>query len=253
MKNNKIMWGFVALVVLVTIAISLGTKTSHSQKDNSQQQDRTGSEQWTKYPVVDYDVPEPSDAVEREERKLKNKRYDNMGLVLKNPHPDDGGVNVIDEIPPPPHIPTAESDLIILGKILDGKAYLSNDKRGIYSEYSVQIKEILKADNSDKATSEKEITVDRTGGRVRYRNGQIVSYQNARENLPKIGGEYVLFLKNDKQSPNYKILTGYQLEDSRVNALDDRGRFNEFKEKDAPNFVKAVRDKIQTSSQPVKN
>ncbi|HEX8249768.1 MAG TPA: hypothetical protein VF599_16435 [Pyrinomonadaceae bacterium] len=245
MKNNRIIWGMAALVFLITIAVSLGTINSHSQQDTSEQQDKSGSEEWSKYPLVDYDAPEPSDVAELEERKLKNKRYDNQGLVKKNPHPDTGGVQVIDELPLPPVIPTAESDLIIVGKILNGRAYLSNDKRGIYSEYTVQIKEILKAGDADKTASGKEIIVDRTGGRVRYANGQQVSYQNAVQNLPKIGGEYVLFLKNDKQSPNYKILTGYQIEDDKVYSLDDRGRFNEFKEKDAPNFVKAVRNKIK--------
>ncbi|HEX8251237.1 MAG TPA: hypothetical protein VF599_23900, partial [Pyrinomonadaceae bacterium] len=159
MKNNRIIWGLVALVALITIAVSLGTINSHSQQETSPQQDKKGSEEWSKYPIVDYDAPEPANATEREERKLKNKRYDNQGLVLKNPHPDDSGVDVIDEIPPPPHIPTAESDLIIVGKILDGKAYLSNDKRGIYSEYTIRVREILKGDVSDKSASGKEITV----------------------------------------------------------------------------------------------
>ncbi len=262
MRNNRIIWGLVALVVLTTIAISLGTMSSHSQQDTSKKQDnkgqeknqdRKGYEDVSKYPIVDYNAPESENDVEREERKLKNKRYDNKGFVKKNPHPDTGGVGLIDEIPPPPAIPSAESDLVIVGKILDVKASLSNDKRGIYSEYTVRVEEILKGNGSNKVAPGKEITIDRAGGSVIYPNGQKVFYRVSGKNLPLVGSEYVLFLTNDKQSPNYEILTGYELKDSRVNPLDTGGRFDDFKGTGKLNFIEAIRNKISESSQPEKN
>lgn len=251
-KSNRIIWGLVALVVLTTLAISFGTMSGHSQRDNSKAQDSRGYEDVTKYPIVDYDAPEPENALEREERKLKNKRYDNKGFVKKNPHPDTGGVSLDDEIPLPPPIPTSESDLIIVGKILDVKAYLSNDKRGIYSEYTVRVEEILKENGSNKVAQVKEITIDRAGGSVMYPNGQKVFYKVSGKNLPLVGSEYVLFLTSNKQSPNYEILTGYELKDGRVNSLDGH-RFDNLKGTGKRSFVEAVRNKISESSQPERN
>lgn len=253
MKNNKIIWGFVALVVLITIAISIGTMTSHSQKDTSKEQDSSGVKDLTKYPVIDYAASLPLDAVEREERIRKNKRYDNQDWVMKNPHPRDSGVGLIDEIPPPPVIPTSESNLIIVGEITTANAYLSNDKKGIYSEYVVRVKDVLKEDASNKIESGDSIVIDRRGGCIRYPNGQKVYYLASGEDLPSVGSRYVLFLTTDKQSPNYKILTGYEIKDSKIAPLDDAPPFRNLPETREMNFIKTIRDKISSASQPIKN
>ncbi|MDQ3749782.1 MAG: hypothetical protein M3367_12360 [Acidobacteriota bacterium] len=252
MKNNRIIWGLVALVVLTTIAISLGTTSSHSQQETSKKQDNkqndTGFRDLSKYAVLDYDAPEPDNAVEREKRILKNKRYDKQGLVVKNPHPDDGGVSVEDEIPPPPIIPAAESDLIVIGEIVNASAHLSNDKSGIYTEFTIRVDETLKSDTANKVEQDDSITADRTGGVVRYPNGQKVFYRNDGDDLPRVGSKYVLFLTSDKQSPNYKILNGQELKDDGVIPLDLERSFDAFKGARKMSFIKAVRDKIAESS-----
>jgi len=220
MKSNRIIWGLVTLIVLTTIAVSLGTMSSHSQQDTSKKQDNkqdnNGSEDLSKYAIADYDAPEPDNAIEREKRILKNKRYDNQIFVVKNPHPETDGVDLIDEIPRPPVIPTAESNLVIIGEIINVNAFLSNDKKGIYSEFAVRIGEILKEEGSNKVASGDSITVDRAGGFVRYPNGQKVLYSISQQDLPRVGSRYVLFLKTDKQSPNYEIVTGYELKEDKV-------------------------------------
>ncbi len=248
MKSNRIIWGLVALVVLTTLAISFGTMSSHSQRDNSKKQDDTGFTDLSKYAIVDYDAPEPENAAEREERRLKNKRYDKQDLVYKNPHPDTGGVGVEDEIPPPPIIPAAESDLIVIGEIVNANAYLSNDKSGIYTEFTIRVEETLKNDVSNKVAQGDSITADRMGGFVRYPNGQKVRYMNGGDDLPRVGSKYVLFLTSDKQSPNYKILNGQELKDDGVIPLDLERRFDEFKGMSKQNFIEAVRNKIAQSS-----
>lgn len=247
------MWGFVALVVLVTIAISLGTMTSHSQKDTSKEQDNSSVKDLTKYPIVDYAASLPLNAIEREERILKNKRYDNQDWVKKNPHPNTSGVGRIDEIPPPPIIPTSESDLIIIGEVINANAYLSNDLKGIYSEYDVCVKSVLKEDSSNKIESGDSIVMDRRGGCVRYPNGQKVYYLASGEDLPSVGSRYVLFLTADKQSPNYKILTGYEIKDSKIIPLDNSPPFRNLPETRELNFIKTIRDKIPSASQSLNN
>lgn len=247
------MWGLVALVALMTIAVSLGTMTSHSQKDTSKQQGNKWSEELNKYAIADYDAPLPENLAEREERKQKNKRYDNQDFVRKNPHPDDAGVGRSDEEPPPSIIPVAESELVIVGEIIKVDAYLSNDKKGIYSEFTVRVDEVLKSVASSKIEQGTSISVDRAGGIVRYPNGQKVLYTISGRDLPQGGKSYVLFLTSQKENPNYQILTGYELKESDVSPLDMGRNFEGFKNIGKQNFIKAVRNKISESLQPVNN
>ena len=73
------------------------------------------------------------------------------------------------------------------------------------------------------------------------------------EDLPRVGDRYVLFLTTDKQSPNYAILTGYELKDSKAIPLDDAPPFRNLPESRELNFIETNRNKISSASQPVKN
>ena len=253
MKRNRIIWGIVALMVLITIAVSFGTKSSHSQKANSNKSGKSGFEDLSQYPVADYEGTLPVNSLEREERILKNKRYDNEDWVMKNPHPDDSGVGRVNEIPPPPLIPTAESNLVVIGEITASNAYLSNDRTGIYSEYAVKVGDVLKKDEADKTLAGDSITADRSGGCVRYPNGQKVYYQKDGEVLPRVGSRYVLFLTTDKQSPNYAILTAYELKEGKAIPLDNAPPFRNLTETRESNFIETLRNKISNDSKTVKN
>ena len=248
MKSDKMMWGLATLVVLVTIAVSLSTKSSHSQSDTSSKQGNKDQQDLSKYAVVDYDAPESVNAIQREERKLKNSRYDNQDWVLKTPHPDDSGVGRHLEVIPPPLFPADESDLVVIGKISNVSAYLSNDKSGVYSEFTIQVDQILKSDSLKKIEPRNSITADRAGGTVRYPNGQKVVYELSEFNLPQVGREYAFFLKHNGESQNYEILTLYEFNDSRVIQLDSGRRFDDFKNTNKKNFVEAIRNKILASS-----
>ncbi len=245
MKSNRVIWGLVSLVVLVTIAVSFGTMSSHSQQDTSKKQDNkqdnTGFRDLSKYAVADYDAPEPDNAIEREERFLKNKRYDKQLLVSKKPHPETIRREVSDAEPIPPAIPSAESSVVIVGEIVSSKAFVSNDKTGIYSEYSVRVDTILKGNKQKSLKTGATITMDRTGGYVQYPNGQRVLYLNDWQDLPELNGRYVFFLNDDNdQNPNYRILTGYQLKDGKVSALDHHSRFYEFNRMSEADFINRV-------------
>jgi hypothetical protein len=95
MKNNRIIWGFVAVLILITIAVSFGT-TSYSQKETPREQSNNPFGDLSKYPVADYNAPESANTAEREERRIKNKRYDKKLLVLAKPGPEDTAVIVSD-------------------------------------------------------------------------------------------------------------------------------------------------------------
>lgn len=249
MKSNRIMWGIVALVVLITLVITVGTLDSYSQQSPTKQSstptpDNNGNQDLSKYAVVDYDAPLPENLAEREERIIKNKRYDKSLLVARKPHPETRTRIASDAEPVPASIPFAESSLIVIGEILSSKALLSNDKSGVYSEYSVYVQTILKEDKQKKLQKDEAISMDRTGGVVRYPNGQTVLYMNDWQDLPEVNSRYVFFLTcDDDQNLNYKILTAYQLKNGKVTALDNHPDFREFNGKSETDFIKLVLSK----------
>lgn len=242
------MWVLVAVIVALTIAVSLGTMDSYSQQKgqiSSNKQDNRGNEDLSKYASVDYDEPALADADEREKRKQKNKRYDNQFFVRGNPHPDTGAVGRTVETPLPPAIPVLESDLIVVGEVVSANAHLSNDKTGIYTEFNALVEEPLKYDTSDKTIQKGRcISVDRAGGFVRYSNGRKVLYRITGRDLPRIGYRYLLFLQRDQLSPNYKILTGYELNEESVGPLDREIQLDKYQGFGEAQFLQVVRDEI---------
>jgi hypothetical protein len=260
MKSNRMIWVVATLVVSATMAITFGTRDSRSQEKNQGQVQSTpennGYKDRSRFAVVDYDEPLPTDVKECQKRKLANGRYDGMGWVFKKPYPDDSGSGLEDEKDPPSLVPVTESDFIVVGQITESHAHLSNDKLGVYTEFSIQVKRILKEDAAKKIVLDESITADREGGYVRYPNGQKIFYENSNRSLPQLGKEYVFFLTSDKQSPSYNILTLYELKESGITRLDYVQNIDDFKDRyknaTKATFIEAIRNKSLQLSQPPK-
>jgi hypothetical protein len=261
--RNKNSWIFVFLVVAITVATSVASLDSQGQDKscmlNQEQKDLSEQERrWKEFesqlPVVDYDAPEIADFKERNERILKNNRYDNRGILSvfsSLPEDGEGLLHSFDSLPYA-RIPVVESEIVIVGEILDTQAYLSNNKKGVYSEFTLRVDEVLK--NSLNKINGSQITFDRQGGVVRYKNGKTRVYKIRPYGMPKIGNRYVLFLKNTEKSPNYEILTGYELKANHtVINLDDFPQFEEYAGSDEKSFIKTIRETVAQSSQPAPN
>jgi len=150
-------------------------------------------------------------------RQEKNARYNNYNLVLSEPG---GNVSEIstDEINPS-DLPYASSDAVLEGVVVESRAYLSADKKAVYSEYTVNVKDIHKNTNDNRIKKHESLVVDRFGGRVRYPNGQIVRYKVFGQGSPLVDGKYLLFLKMNTAG-DYRIVTGYQMQGNKVLTLD---------------------------------
>lgn len=241
MKSNRIMWGLVSLVVLITIAVSFGTMVGHSQKGVSKEQEKNPFEDLNGHPIVEYDDPEPVNAEEREVRKIKNKRYDDVLQVFKKSNPEYNLSIASDAEPIPSLIPYIESELIIIGKTTTANSFLSNEKAGIYSEFSVNIETILKKDEKRNLKTNETITMDRAGGIVLYPGGNKMLYMNDWQRMPKVNQRYLLFLgKDDEQNPNYKLITAYKLENGKVTALDQFDIFGKYDGMSEKDFISLV-------------
>ncbi|MCA1634504.1 MAG: hypothetical protein LC802_12625 [Acidobacteria bacterium] len=174
-------------------------------------------------PVADYTALEHTDAEKRAKRRAKNARYDKEDRVRE---PEDSpGVTYLTEITNDweaglPALPADRSDAIVLGQVIDAQAYLSNDKSGVYSEFSIRVDDILKNDVHSPVASGDLITAERLGGRVRFPSGRVLPVRVSGQGMPRKGRRYVLFLKGLKLEHHYLIVTGYELLAGCVSPLD---------------------------------
>lgn len=256
MKYNQIMKIFIFIMVITTIAIIITTLNIQGQKQQPTQDvsKDDAQDELIQLPEVSYDDPQSKNTKQDKERKIKSKRYDKIQVVSKIPHPRDGGVGIGDESPPPPAIPIAESEIVIIGKVLNAEAHLSESKGSVYSEFTIQVEEVLKSSKLYEITQGGSITIDSLGGAVLYPNGQKVLYfVKPIKKLPLVGKRYVLFLTNADQSPNFNILTGYELRGGKIYPLDSRVRFQKLKGTSETEFITNIREMMAQPAGKINN
>jgi len=170
----------------------------------------------TRFPKVDFDAPEPQDPNEKASRRSKGKHFDNRGGVDEKPnHLSAGLINHWDMNLPP--LPVKESTAVVIAETLNRGAFLSNDKMAVYTELAVKVEEVLKGSDLRKG---QRIDINRLGGVVRYNTGEESLFFIAGQNMPDVGKRYLFFLKALADSPDFEIVTGYELSLRGVQALD---------------------------------
>jgi hypothetical protein len=244
MKKDKVIWGGIALLVLFTFGVSSGSFLSSGQEPAVKMSSNTpvpvsqDDRDLSGFGSVDF--VSGANVTANEKRWLINKRYDNLEWVLSTiTNPETAGVGRITDDPPPPPFPIGDSSLIIVGEVVAVKTFLSNNRRGVYTEFEIKINEFLKGDGAQKT-----IVADREGGVVIYPNGQRVLYQSSQRALPKLGSQYLFFLNQRADGLNYDIITSYSLEDSRMYQLEDVTSFQQLKGKNKSQFLGELRSKI---------
>jgi hypothetical protein len=117
--------------------------------------------------------------------------------------------------------PFADSDAVVVGRITKGQAHLSNDKRDIYSEFKVSVQDIIKSPSEPYLRAGDTIDIERPGGAIRLPSGKTLIRGSKDYSMPLIGKRYLLFLKHNLSTEDFRLVTGYQLEGSHVYELDD--------------------------------
>ena len=252
LKNQ--LTGKVLLAILTAItAVNLGATLYSSRaqhlpeqakpKDTDLRQALKG-----KFPVADYEAPEPSDPEKRAKRKARNRRHDNSMMGVKgglNPAPDVGDeVFLINDWEVRvPALPASQSEVVLIGEVLDANAFVSEDKIGVYSEFNVRAGEVLKNVSPSSISVGDVICTERQGGQVRYPSGRTMWFRIQLQNMPAVGGRYVLFLKQGADGA-FSIITGYELRGGRVYPLDSASNFKKHEGADEAAFLQQVRDAI---------
>ncbi len=240
-RPNGVVWILVCAIVLMTITISFSDRKIFSQQPNPMNPVKNRQVYENEYPIADYNEPEPNDLHERKVKQKKNQRYDKKRVVLRNTNPRVASVVSTDGEPIPPAIPFFESNLIVVGEITNKKGSLSNNKKGIYSESSLLVRDIIKQDNNRILKPGNSLSFDRGGGIVQYPNGQRILYREDWQNWVKMNETYVVFLSNDDyQNPNYKLITGYLIKNNIVFALDSHPDFHRFSGMNSTEFVNII-------------
>jgi hypothetical protein len=244
--------GAVFAIVVVTAMASLRRADQNiSPAQAPQQVDEV------QLPVADSAAQESADPLERARRKGKNKRYNNSGS-----RPIEDATYAYERIQSGhwsrgiSAIPAAQSDVVLIGEVTDAHAYLSDDKTGVYSEFTILTGTALKNDSSNPLYPGGTITANRPGGAVRFPSGHIHKFKTSSQGSPRVGRQYLFFLKRTDQGQDFSIITGYELRGGRVAPLDGAGveggerlPFDEYNGADESAFLKTVQDAIQQALQ----
>lgn len=200
-----------------------------------------GQEKKNSFPVADYDEPDSNDAQKDRLRKDKQKRHNNFKIVTsKPPEWQSERVFVGEATMNFPALPVAESSYILLGRVTKAEAHLSENKKNVYSEFTVLVEKMFKTANNSLIEGN-EIAVDRVGGYVRYPNGRTLLYRVASTNMPAVNERYLFFL-DSKNNQDLLILTAYALNSDGVSPLDDSPQFEQFRGLTQDTLIQRLRD-----------
>jgi hypothetical protein len=207
--------------VLLTLSLVAGGLRGNSQGTAA----HSGPEvDFRNFPIVDLDSPEPSDASLRTRRANKSKKY-NKKSQPKISELTDVTFVINEELGKLPALPVERSSVILAGEIVSAKAYLSEDKSSVYSEFEVRIETIFKNKSKQVLSPRDLIVIERFGGRVRLPSGKLFKSAVDNQDMPRVGSRYVLFLTNDffgttHSDEDFNLLIGYELKGGKVFPLD---------------------------------
>jgi hypothetical protein len=212
----------------------------------------------SEFPIVNLTTPQPLSADEHKKREAKGKRY-NRKYAPRITESTDQIFYISDWDSRLPALPIMMSSAVIVGKVTDAHAYLSNDQSDIYSEFTLYIDQVLKNGADSRVGPGDSINVERKGGRLRFPSGKIVVSITNHQQLPRVGRRYVLFLTHafpmGGEITDFYILTGYELANSHVYPLDavaPAHPFNIYKGADESVFLRELRDAIASATSLVR-
>jgi hypothetical protein len=212
-------------------------------------------------PVVNFNDTEANNAQEKAIRSIRAEKY-NTGNPLKDifTRPQADLLELpLGHAPVKPAFPVSQSDAILIGSITDSQAFLSTDKSYVYSEFIVQVEDVLKNFSSAALAPNTTTTIERAGGIVRFASGKTLQLGNFGEGFPVKQGRYLLFLKWSESGKDFLILTGYKL-DGKVTPLDGTVKnadikifknYKTYENNEESSFLKAVKTAIENPLEEV--
>ena len=197
----------------------------------------------SRYPIADYLAAASTDPYEQLKRRARAEKHNKSRWQI-NPNGLSDTTVIVDSTDQTlPSLPFEQSPIVLIGQVTDAQAYLSQDKSGVYSSFTVQVNELLKNSSKTALAADSRIEVEREGGRVRFPSGRLHLYITDGQEMPKVGLRYVLFLSNSLDEDVFGIISAYELKDGRVYALDNLKNQKVNDGADELTFLKNLRSK----------
>lgn len=214
------------VMLAIIFALLVPTIVLHSQSSQSNRANKPPQAS-VEGPVIDLPTSNAIDSNanlgangdDQEKRRAKSGTYDRPKSLPIKEDPDSWPVSLSDHWwVHLPALPIAQSDVVAVGFVTGNRAFLSNDKHAVYSEFYLQVEQTLK-DGAKSIKPGDAITTTRFGGIVRFPSGRRYVYQPSLQGWPVTGGRYVLFLRKN-QSGDFDIVTGYEFRHGVAEPLD---------------------------------
>jgi hypothetical protein len=211
-QNWKTATCLLVAMILTTLLVIKGQKQAKNEDHPDISQ----------FPTVDYSARK----VRTEKEQKRSKKYNSGAPVITEE--TEKLISYSDWDLKLPALPVKISTAVIIGEVSDAQAYLSDDQTRIYSEFVVQIEQVLKNDSKTTPLNVgTSVITERSGGRVRFPSGKIAVSVINNQDLPRSGRRYLLFLTHEgpeaKLYDDFHILTAYELRDGKVFPLDKPG------------------------------
>jgi len=242
---------FLSYVLALLVVGALGlTLVRYSQAVGTPIQDdelKKAQQKKSHFPIAQYDEPDLKDPRKDQLRKEKQKRHNDFNFVTGKP-PEwqaervfigEGAMNF-------PALPVATSTYILLGKVTNAEAHLSENKKNVYSDFTVSVEKVFKTADSSIIPGS-EVSVDRIGGYVKYPDGRTLLYRFASTNMPATNERYLFFLVL-KNNQDLSIVTAYALTSAGVSPLDDGEQFEQLRGLTEQNLMEKLREALAKSS-----
>lgn len=257
MRSHRKTTKFILLAGLISsfaiTMVALPSQSNNASNSTYQIKANQKDSQETKMAIAIYNGSGSRDSVSLKLRQIRSSRYDAgkpKNLFVAEPS------DATEELPLNVHfwlglpaLPVTHSDAVILGDVISTNAYLSNDKTGIYSEFTVRIEGVLKNFDYSSLHADDSVAVEREGGAVQFPSGRIQHYRINKQGMPTLHHRYVFFLKYNEQGQDFSIVTGYELNKGRTSPLDDVDPYTIYEKLPEDAFLKIVRDAIVKSPQ----
>jgi len=233
LKIILIVCALIGLVLTSSLATvqrfaSHGMQVLVAKKRTARQGQQQSSEE-RQIPMTDAYTTESPDPAKRALRRVRSKKHDLRDPSIKSSDikkliltEQSAAVNYggpWSDAPDEPALPVEPSDAIVIADVTGAHAYLSNDKTAIYSEFAILVFDTLK-DTGGSIFSGSRLTVERSGGALRFPSGKVLVRGLLGKPLPKMNGRYVFFLKHNDEGDDFSIVTAYELRGGKTIPLD---------------------------------
>jgi len=146
-----------------------------------------------------------------------------------------------------PALPIETSDAVLIGTVTQAEAHLSLQKTSVYSEYIIVIDKVLSDKTDLSLESVRTLTAMREGGRVQFSSGHIQTYRMSGQGFLRANRKYVVFVKQNRETQDFLLLTGYQLRKGKVTAVDQIASHSVYENFDETEFLDTVRKAIAST------